>query len=70
MLPSLYTNQAGQLIRLINLGKKEAGIYVKKGDSAYWDGRNENGERVAGGIYFYTITAGQFKDTKKMILLK
>ena len=60
----------GHLIRCINLGKKEAGRYVKKGDAVYWDGKNDNGESVAGGIYFYTIKAGNFKATRKMILLK
>ena len=64
-------NAMGHLIRRINLGKKEAGMYLTKGDAAYWDGLNENGESVAGGVYFYTITAGgNFKATRKMILLK
>jgi PKD repeat protein len=63
-------DQMGHLIKRINLGKKEAGRYVKKGDAVYWDGKNENGESVAGGLYFYTITAGNFKATRKMIVIK
>jgi hypothetical protein len=63
-------DQTGHLIKRINLGRKEAGRYVKKGDAVYWDGKNENGESVAGGLYFYTITAGNFKATRKMIVIK
>ena len=33
---------------------------------AYWDGKNEMGESVASGVYFYTLTAGDFSATRKM----
>jgi len=35
-----------------------------------WDGTDENGRKTASGVYFYRIQAGEFTDTKKMILLK
>ena len=35
-----------------------------------WDGRNDNGETMGSGIYFYELTAGELKETKKMILVK
>lgn len=35
-----------------------------------WDGKNQFGEYLSGGIYLYTIEVGQFKQTKKMIFLK
>ncbi|HGE70479.1 TPA: T9SS type A sorting domain-containing protein [Candidatus Poribacteria bacterium] len=63
-------NQNGQIVRTLSLGNKKAGIYTSKSDSAYWDGRNEEGEIVAGGIYFYLLKAGDLKDIKKMTMRK
>ena len=51
---SIY-NAKGQLIRILNLGNQKAGIYVSKDKSAYWDGRDNSGEKVANGVYFYTL---------------
>jgi len=46
------------------------GIYTSQDRSAYWDGRNELGEQVSSGIYFYTIQAGKYRATGKMLMLK
>ena len=35
-----------------------------------WDARNDIGEGVSAGMYIYTIQAGEFRSTKKMVLLK
>ena len=45
----------GTLVRTLDLGLKPAGNYLTKEKAAYWDGRNETSERVATGVYFYTL---------------
>ena len=59
---------SGHLIRALNLGHKPAGFYTHKPKAAYWDGKNEVGEQVSSGVYFYTIQAGEFTATKKMVV--
>ena len=60
----------GQLIRTLEIGQKTAGLYQKQSHAAYWDGKNEFGEPVASGVYFYTLIAGEFTATRKMQILK
>ena len=64
----IYTS-AGQLVRTLDLGKKPSGAYLSKGKAAHWDGRNEAGEKLSSGVYFYTIQAGEFTATKKMAMV-
>jgi len=63
-------NQTGQLVRQLDLGYKEAGIYLSKERAAHWDGQNEMGEYVSSGIYFYQLQTGKFSTTKKFVMLK
>jgi hypothetical protein len=63
-------NLKGKLIRTINIGQKEAGFYMSQKRAAYWDGRDSLGEKVASGVYFYTLQAGEFRDTRKMVIMK
>lgn len=60
----------GRVVRRLALGHKPAGIYYGKSRAVYWDGRNAQGERVASGIYFYTLSAGDFTATQKMLIRK
>lgn len=60
----------GMLVRRLDLGHQAAGSYQSKSRAAYWDGRNAFGERVASGLYFYALTAGDFTATLKMLIRK
>jgi len=63
-------NVAGQLVRMLNLGQKTAGRYLDKTRAVYWDGRNELREKVSSGVYVYSIEAGNFRATKKLVVAK
>jgi len=60
----------GHLIRIIDLGQRAAGVYVSQNKAVYWDGRNGVGQKVASGIYFYTLEADKFTDTRRMVIVK
>ena len=60
----------GSVVRTLGLGHQAAGIYQDRSRAAYWDGKNEVGESVASGIYFYTLSTGDFTATRKMLILK
>ena len=60
----------GAIVRTLKLGHQPAGFYDSRTRAAYWDGKNEVGEPVASGVYFYTLTAGDFNATRKMLITK
>ncbi len=60
----------GKMVRRLEVGYKAAGMYKSRSRAAYWDGRNGLGESLASGVYFYTLTAGEFTATRRMLILK
>ena len=63
-------NAQGKLVRVLDLGHRNAGFYLGRVRAAYWDGLNSTGEKVASDIYFYQIKAGDFSATRKMVIVK
>ena len=60
----------GVLVRQFNLGYQKAGYYTDRTKAVYWDGRNEIGEPVASGVYFYTLTTDDYTGTRRMVIIK
>jgi len=69
VLIRIYDN-SGRLVRKLDLSWQESGIYRSKGRAAYWDGRNEQGEKIASGVYIYQMTVGEKMYLRKMIVVK
>ena len=60
----------GVTVRRLEMGHQPAGLYQRRGRAVYWDGRNGRGESVTSGLYFYTLKAGEFTATRKMLIRK
>ena len=61
---------SGGVVRTLYLGFKGQGFYMTRSRAAYWDGRNNLGEQVASGVYFYSLHTPDFSATRKMLILK
>ena len=55
---------------MMDLGLKKTGHYQGKEKAIYWDGHNQRGEKVASGIYFYRLEAGDYRKVRKMVIVK
>ena len=60
----------GKLVRNLDIGYQRAGRYLSRQNAVYWDGRDQLGESVSSGVYFYTLKAAGFSDTRRMVILK
>ena len=60
----------GQVVRTLDVGHQIAAFYETRSKAIHWNGRNEFGEEVASGVYFYHLSAGDFSSTRKMLILK
>ena len=61
---------SGRVVRTLDVGHQVAAVYESRSKAVYWDGRNEVGEQVASGVYFYHLSAGDYSATRKMLILK
>ncbi len=60
----------GQPVRRLDIGHRHAGRYVEHPQAAHWDGRNDAGELVTSGVYFYSMKANEFSAMRKMVIGK
>ena len=63
-------DQTGQAVRTTDVGHQTAAVYESRSQAIYWNGRNQVGEQVASGVYFYHLSAGNYSATRKMLILK
>ena len=61
----LIYDMLGRLVTTLAGNKHSAGF-----KQVHWDATNRFGKKVSAGLYLYTIQADDFRQTKKMILLK
>ena len=61
---------SGHLVRTLDVGHRIASAYESRSKAIYWDGKNGLGEGVASSVYFYTLTAGDYSATRRMVILK
>ena len=60
----------GKLVRDLDIGYQRSGRYISRERAAYWDGKDQLGESVSSGVYFYTLEADAFSKTRRMVILK
>ena len=63
-------DMSGGTVRRLEVGLQAAGSYQSRSRALYWEGRNQYGESVANGIYFYTLKTSEFTATRKMLIRK
>ena len=63
-------NVLGRPVRHLEIGFRHAGRYVEHSQAAHWDGRNDAGELVTSGVYFYSLGTEEFSAMRKMVIGK
>jgi len=66
---SIY-DASGNRVRRIDLGQRPPGAYRTRDKAAYWDGRTDTGEVTASGVYFVELTAGSYREARRIVMLK
>ena len=60
----------GAMVRQLDLGHQPVGYYTNRTKAAYWDGRNDQGESVASGVYFYQLRVNNSSQVRRMVIVK
>ncbi len=60
----------GHHVRTLQATARDRGKYNTRGTAVYWDGQNDRGETVANGTYFYHFQAGDYRVSKKMVIMR
>ena len=60
----------GSLVKTLQLGYREAGDHLGRGEAGYWDGRNEFGEPASSGLYLVELRAGRYRAVRRVLLAK
>jgi hypothetical protein len=63
-------NITGHIIKRIDLGHQAAGHYRDRSKALSWNGRSDNGERVANGIYYIKFTANEVIQICQLVIVK
>ena len=66
---TIYDSHGG-VVRAIDLGRQTSGVYTDRSKAIHWDGRNDAGEQVGSGLYFYHLQAGDYSRTRRMLIVK
>ena len=66
---SIY-DQSGHVVRILDIGHQKSGVYRDKASAAYWDGRNQHGEPVTSGTYYYQFRTGDYTALRRMVIVK
>ena len=61
---------SGRIVRTLDMGFQFFGYYANRDKAAYWNGKMDTDETVLSGTYFYQIQAGDYPETRKMVILK
>ena len=56
------------MVRWMEVGFQEAGIYSSREKAIYWDGKSQDGEQVSSGVYFYSLELGGESQTRRRMV--
>jgi len=66
----LIYDTSGREVRRFHLHNQLAGEYKDKERAVYWDGKNQAGESVSSGVYFYSMQAIGTSQTRKLVIIR